>query len=175
MPLRFCLPRVSACVMLCLGLAAANPPAAAADVPDAPSQSAEQHAEWVHVPANDDNMDFYVDRNSVTVHDDDLEFWDVVVFRRPVQKDEPSGRMIKEKRTLRRVSCSHQDQVLLKGSSFDEFGQLIESVMLSPATLSRVTVRAGTVASSELLLACRLARQDVPLEAVPRQGAASNR
>ncbi len=155
--------------LVCLALLLASPAARCADidllVPELP---AEYHPAWVHVPASDSNMDFYIDRNSVVARDQEIEYWDVVVFRQANQIDEASDRRIKEKRTLRRVHCEHQDQVLLKGASFDEAGRLIESITLPPAGSARTPVRSGTVASSELLRVCRQLNRDVPLQPVPR-------
>ena len=107
-------------------------------------------------------MDFYLDRASIIIRDGEVEFWDVVIFHQPTQKDEPSGRLIKEKRTLRRADCMTQEQALLKGSSFDENGRLIEALTLSPGAIRRSSVRPGTIAASELYRACTEAGIEVP-------------
>lgn len=134
---------------------------------DAAGGADTRRPEWIHLPASDPNLDFYMDRNSVVTRDGEIEFWDVVIFRKPTQRDEASDRMIKEKRTLRRINCASQEQSLLKGSSFDEQGHLIEALTLPPAMSQRAPVRSGTIAASELYRACKEAGQDVPLEPSP--------
>jgi hypothetical protein len=148
---------------------AAEAAVAGASAPATPgSPSDERRPEWVHVPASDLNMDFYMDRASIHVSDGEVEFWDVVIFHKPTQKDEASTRWIKEKRTLRRVNCARQEQALIRGASFDDGGHLIEAVTLPPATATRNAVHAGSVAASELYRACKEAGLDVPAEAAER-------
>lgn len=146
-------------------LPAADPPASA---------DAVHHAEWVHVPASDPNMDFYIDRASIALHDSEVEFWDVVIFRKPTQHDDTSDRWIKEKRTLRRVRCALGQQALVKGSSFDEAGHLIEAVALPPAGAQFVQVHPGSVAASELYRVCHEAGIDAP-SVLPTEAAGSSR
>jgi hypothetical protein len=130
--------------------------------PAAAATSEDRRPEWLHMPASDANMDFYLDRASVTVTEGQVEFWDVVIFRKPTQRDETSDRWIKEKRTLRRVRCGTAEQALIRGASFDDGGHLIEAVTLQPADSQFSTVRPGTVAASELYRACKEAGIDVP-------------
>ncbi|MDE3009855.1 MAG: hypothetical protein KGI67_03115, partial [Pseudomonadota bacterium] len=137
--------------------------ATAAALPDTmPAAQPTHRPEWMHVPASDPNMEFYLDRASIEVHHGEVDFWDVVIFRQPTQRDETSERWIKEKRTLRRVRCANGQQALIKGSSFDEQGHLIEAVQLPPSGARFVQVHPGSVAASELYRVCREAGIDVP-------------
>ena len=111
--------------------------------------------EWVHVPAGDPNLEFYIDRASAQIRNSGVEFWDVVIFDRPTQRDETSERWVKEKRTLRRVRCEEGQQALLRGSSFDEGGHLIEAIALPSEGVVFSSVRPGTVAAAEIYRVCK--------------------
>ncbi len=137
--------------------------ATAAALPDSmPAAQPVHRPEWVHVPASDPNIEFYVDRASIEEHHGEVDFWDVVIFHKPTQHDDTSDRWIKEKRTLRRVRCARGQQALIKGSSFDEEGHLIEAVQLPPAGAQYVQVHPGSVAASELYKVCKEAGLEVP-------------
>ena len=130
--------------------------------------------QWVHIPSTDESRNFYLDRSSVRVIDGDVEAWDVVIYSDVTQKDSSSGRTIKEKRTYRRSSCSRNDQALLKGAIFDEDGKLIESVAQPYESAPKVFIPYGTIAWSQLIIACELAGLPTPQPFVNGVKAPSN-
>jgi hypothetical protein len=126
------------------------------------SQNLPFRSQWVHVPSVDESRDFYLDRSSVRVVEGDVEAWDVVIYKNPSQRDPSSGRLIKQKRTYRRSSCIRSDQALLKGSIFDEEGKLIELITQPYEKAPKVLIPYGTIAWSQLVLACEIAGLPAP-------------
>jgi hypothetical protein len=114
-------------------------------------------SQWIHVPSVDDSRDFYLDRSSVRVVEGDVEAWDVVVYKQAKQIDSASGQFIKQKRTYRRSSCTRNDQALLKGSTFDSDGKLIELVVQPFERAPKVLIPYGSIAWSQLVMICEIA------------------
>jgi len=118
--------------------------------------------QWIHLPSVDDSRDFYLDRTSVRIVDGDVEAWDIVIYKKPTQTDQASGRFIKQKRTYRRSSCVRNDQALLKGSIFDAEGKLIELITQPFERAPKVLIPYGTIAWSQLVMVCEIAGLAAP-------------
>jgi hypothetical protein len=125
-------------------------------------------SQWIHVPSVDDSRDFYLDRSSVRLVDGDVEAWDVVIYKQAKQTDLASGQLIKQKRTYRRSSCTRNDQALLKGSTFDSDGKLIELVVQPFERAPKVLIPYGSIAWSQLVMVCEIA--GLPSPQLPGNG-----
>jgi len=126
--------------------------------------------DWVQIPVKDPNRAFFLDQASVHLEKGEVFFWDRIVFQKPTQMDEASGRMIKEKRILHSADCKTQEWSVVRGAIFDEQGQFIEALMPSKENAPRSSVRLGTVAALELAKICKLAGFDEAENKVLRIG-----
>ena len=55
-------------------------------------------------------MLFSIDEASLSRNGDVVRFWERLVFLVPEQRDEPSGKMVKEKRIHRVMNCAQKSQ-----------------------------------------------------------------
>lgn len=104
-------------------------------------------------------MLFSIDEASLSRNGDVVRFWERLVFLVPEQRDEPSGKMVKEKRIHRVMNCAQKSQGHLYTSLIAPDGKQIEAVYRNEASVEMKLVAPFSVAAKELEWACSSARQ----------------
>ncbi|MBA2690575.1 MAG: hypothetical protein H0U63_07215 [Burkholderiales bacterium] len=109
---------------------------------------------WRAFPTAATNALFSVDEESLVREGDKVTFWERLVFVTPFQRDEGSGKKVKEKRVHRVMNCADKTQGHLYGSLLAEDGALIEAIAIDAADIKMTPVPADTLAEQELTWAC---------------------
>lgn len=109
---------------------------------------------WLAMPTAEPNVLFSVDEASLGRAGDTVKFWERLVFVQPRQRDEVTGRMVKEKRIHRIMNCGDKTQGHDFGSLVGEDGRNIETISINAADVRMTSVPSGTLAETEMLWAC---------------------
>lgn len=109
---------------------------------------------WVVIPNLDPNITFAIDKNSVVRRGDLVSAWEKLVYTQARQKDEASGKPIKEKKVHRLMHCTDATQGVISGATYTENGRFISSVTYDAGQIEMTPIPPGTLAAEELQLLC---------------------
>lgn len=122
-------------------------------LPALPAGSAE---DWIRLPLADDNVAYFIDAGSLERKNNRVRFRERISFATPDQRDDASGKFIKEKRIVRLMDCASRTQGMLEGSLISDQGRMIESVATPESQVAMSAVPAGSLAAWELDFVCKL-------------------
>ena len=111
---------------------------------------------WVVLPNQDPNITFAIDKRSVVRRGELVSVWERLVYTQAQQKDEASGKPIKEKKVHRLMHCADATQGVISGATYTENGRFISSVTYDPGQVEMMPIPPGTLAAEELQLLCLL-------------------
>lgn len=109
---------------------------------------------WVVIPNLDPNITFAIDKNSIVRRGDLISVWEKLVYAETRQKDEASGKPIKEKKVHRLMHCTDATQGVISGATYTEHGRFISSVTYDAGKIAMMPIPPGTLAAEELQLLC---------------------
>lgn len=110
--------------------------------------------QWLEIPTNAPNVIYAVDLDSVERRADTVRFRARLVYIAPNQRDEATGKLIKEKHMQRVMECRMQTQGLLAGALYADDQRMVEYVAYRPAQVTMMPIPSGTLAEAELKLVC---------------------
>ena len=110
--------------------------------------------DWQIIATASPNATFTVDIGNIQRRDNNVYFWEKLIYKKPETRDAVSAKWIKEKRVHRLINCVEKTQGYTEGFTYGENESFISSISLDEIKIKMSPIPPDTVAAKEYALVC---------------------